>query len=60
MLIGGQQQYDAKAADVWSMGICLFVMTMGAFPFNMVHKPLAYTLVVLHTLSCMTFYSTPV
>lgn len=36
VVIGMQEAYDAKAADVWSMGICLFVMTMGAFPFLMV------------------------
>ena len=33
---GHQQSYDAQAADIWSMGVCLFVMTMGAFPFLMV------------------------
>eukprot|EP00658_Telonema_sp_P-2_P022650 TRINITY_DN19052_c0_g2_i3.p1 TRINITY_DN19052_c0_g2~~TRINITY_DN19052_c0_g2_i3.p1 ORF type:complete len:282 (+),score=81.40 TRINITY_DN19052_c0_g2_i3:143-988(+) len=28
-------KYDAFAADVWSMGICCYIMTMGQFPFSM-------------------------
>jgi serine/threonine protein kinase len=35
VILGHHQSYDAQAADVWSMGVCLFVMTMGAFPFLM-------------------------
>lgn len=29
--------YDGRAADVWSVGICSFVMTSGRFPFHVSH-----------------------
>ena len=31
--------YDGRAADVWSIGVCIFVMTRGCFPFA-VHVPI--------------------
>jgi len=32
--ISGTVGYDAFAADVWSLGVCLFAMLLGFFPFE--------------------------
>lgn len=28
------QPFDAAAADVWALGICLFLMVSGIYPFE--------------------------
>ena len=30
--------YDGRAADVWSIGVCAFVMARGRFPFHVNHQ----------------------
>lgn len=30
--------YDPRAADVWSVGVCAFVMARGRFPFHVSHQ----------------------
>ncbi len=30
---------DAAAADVWALGICLFLMVSGIYPFEVRHLP---------------------
>ena len=41
------EKYDAKAVDVWSMGALLYIITVGAFPFEDPARPgnMAATLV---------------
>ena len=31
------QPYDAFAADVWSLGVCLFALLAARFPFDEAH-----------------------
>lgn len=31
-------RYDGRFADVWSMGICIFIMNRGRFPFKVNHS----------------------
>lgn len=38
MLNGGNTSYDAFSADTWSLGICLFTMVTGFFPFDRASK----------------------
>ena len=33
----GREQYSGEAADTWSMGIILYLLTAGRFPFNRGH-----------------------
>lgn len=35
--------YDGRAADVWSVGVCAFVMARGRFPFHVRHQTNGYT-----------------
>ena len=35
--------YDARAADVWSVGVCAFVMARGRFPFHVEHETVGYS-----------------
>ena len=34
--------YDGRAADVWSLGVCMFVMVRGRFPFHVDHPSKLY------------------
>ena len=31
--------FDAAAADVWALGICLFLMVSGIYPFEVCNPP---------------------
>ena len=35
--------YDGRAADVWSVGVCAFVMARGRFPFHVKHQTKGFT-----------------
>jgi serine/threonine protein kinase len=34
--------YDGRAADIWSMGICIFILSLGRFPFKAKHATQLY------------------
>ncbi|KAL1214373.1 Serine/threonine-protein kinase SRK2D [Cardamine amara subsp. amara] len=51
------QEYDGKSADVWSCGVTLYVMLVGAYPFEDPQEPRDYRKTMLRILSVT--YSIP-
>ncbi|KFK34298.1 hypothetical protein AALP_AA5G126900 [Arabis alpina] len=52
-----RQEYDGKSADVWSCGVTLYVMLVGAYPFEDPEEPRDYRKTIQRILSVT--YSIP-
>jgi len=52
-----RQEYDGKIADVWSCGVTLYVMLVGAYPFEDPEEPRDYRKTIQRILSVK--YSIP-